>query len=336
MPDPTALAQSGLSDYRIEGRMMRYSAFMPRLYNFCRSLGFRPDRIQPSRAFCSDESQGYPIILIAKHFGTFPFNHGRVGGIVATDRHGPHAEHGEDLVILHASHVGYDPGQHTFGTYRRLRTHDAECGPNCGKIARVLAWYLEEYAYAQTNIRLEQNDGEWYIAVDNALFDQRRREGLFLHLNRFVAMPENGARPAPTRTLSTARMFRAAPALVTDRPHSPRGQLAPIGTELLPDMFYFGRPIADDLEGEGDAQIERNLQPVMPSIVTARHPLLAAAMANTQIEFDRAYRSLVHSPHYHGKNLLFVSGLNIDISPGPEQPFPLTKFIPWAAYARLR
>ena len=78
-----------LSDFHIDGVAMRYSQFVPRLYNLCLSLGFKPGKIMPSRAFCSDESQGYPIILIAKHFGTFPFNHGQVGGIVATDRHGP-------------------------------------------------------------------------------------------------------------------------------------------------------------------------------------------------------------------------------------------------------
>ena len=68
----------------------------------------KPNRIMPSRAFCSDENQGYPIILIAKHFGSFPFNHGRVGVIVVTDRHGPHAHHGKDMVIIQASHVGYE------------------------------------------------------------------------------------------------------------------------------------------------------------------------------------------------------------------------------------
>ena len=61
---------------------MRYSQFIPRLYNLAISLGFERGKIMPSRAFCSDESQGYPIILMAKHFGTFPFNHGLVGGVV--------------------------------------------------------------------------------------------------------------------------------------------------------------------------------------------------------------------------------------------------------------
>ena len=94
-----------IGDFQMEGKMMRYRAFVERLYNFCISLGFTPGKIMPSRAFCSDENQGFPIILITNHLGTFPFNHGRVGGIVATDRHGSYAHHGQDLVIVQASHV---------------------------------------------------------------------------------------------------------------------------------------------------------------------------------------------------------------------------------------
>ena len=81
----------------------------------------------PSRAFCSDENQGYPIILIAKHFGSFPFNHGRVEGIVATDRHGPHAHHGKDVVIIQVSHVGYEPATEQFGMYRRVLPRIRRC-----------------------------------------------------------------------------------------------------------------------------------------------------------------------------------------------------------------
>ena len=70
----------------------------------------------------------------------------------------------------------------------------------------------------------------------------------------------------------------------------------------------------------------------MPYIVNSESPALTAAQANTQIEFDRAYRSIAQDPAYKGKNVLFISGLNVDISPRKEQLFPLTKFIPWAAY----
>ncbi len=72
--------QSIVSNFHLD-HMMRYSLFVPRLYNLCRSPGFEAGNIIPSRAFCSDENQGFPIILIANHFGAFPFNHGRVGGM---------------------------------------------------------------------------------------------------------------------------------------------------------------------------------------------------------------------------------------------------------------
>jgi hypothetical protein len=100
-----------VDDFKIGEVAMRYSPFVPRLYNYCLSLGFQRDLTMSSRSFCSDETQGYPVVLLMQHFGVFPFDHGRVCGRVATDRHGPHAGHGEDLVIVHASHVGYDHAQ---------------------------------------------------------------------------------------------------------------------------------------------------------------------------------------------------------------------------------
>jgi len=66
--------QRMIENLRIGPFAMRCSMFVPRLYNLCRSLGFERHRMLPSRAFCSDESQGYPVILIAQHFGTFPFD----------------------------------------------------------------------------------------------------------------------------------------------------------------------------------------------------------------------------------------------------------------------
>ena len=44
--------------FPIHDMMMRYNVFVPRLYNWCISLGFTPGKVMPSRAFCSDESQG--------------------------------------------------------------------------------------------------------------------------------------------------------------------------------------------------------------------------------------------------------------------------------------
>src|SRR5271169_18046 len=158
--------QRMIENLRIGPYAIRYSQFVPRLYNYCRSLGFERERMMPSRAFCSDESQGYPTMLIAQHFGTFPFDHGRVGGKVAINRHGPHADHGDDLVIVHASHVGYDSEQQRFGVYERLFTAASQYGHNCGKLCAVMHWYREEYDYACANILLGLIDGRRAIFID--------------------------------------------------------------------------------------------------------------------------------------------------------------------------
>lgn len=316
---------------RIGGMAIRYSQFVPKLYNYCLSLGFDRSRIMPSRAFCSDESQGYPVILLAQHFGTFPFDHGLVGGRMATDRHGPHAHHGEDLVIVQASHVGYDAECQKFGVYPRKRTLHGDFGANCGKLSATLTWYQQQYRKAADNILLGSVQDAPAIYIDNEFLDQGRQDGLFLHLDRLL----DPGRPTPLLVLSTSKAFAASPALTaafdgvswTDGRH-------PIGSRLSPDLFHFRRqPV---IGPEGLDLLEQAIAPAMPALVTSPNPALDAARYHARIEFDRSYRTIQNEPAYQGKNVLFVSGLNIDVSPSPALKFPLTKFVPWAAYARLR
>lgn len=313
--------------------MMRYSRFVPRLYNFCLSLGMEPGKIMPSRAFCSDESQGFPIILIAKQFGTFPFNHGVGGGGVAIDRHGPHASHGKDLVIIQASHVGYDPQTRLFGCYRRNQTSDCSQSSNCGKLTEVMSWYRDEYDFACNNIFLEpaQQTGH-QISINNLLLQADRAEGLLLILDRLIDHDAAG-NPILIRSLSTARRFQAAPDLVARiGSRWPTGRRQPIGTMLTPDLFTFRRNRVR--EPESQSHLEQNLINPMPWILTDAAPALAAAQVNTQVEFDRTHRTLNKERGYQNRNLLFIAGLNIDISPREDQVFPLTKFIPWAAHVQ--
>ncbi len=324
-----------MGDFQISDRLMRYSDFIPRFYNLCRSYGFAAGKIMPSRAFCSDESQGFPIILITKHFGTFPFNHGRVGGIVATGRHGPHAHHGQDLAIIQASHVGYDPEADRFGAYRRLQTENCVQGPACGKIQGVLDWYRKEYAFARENIAFSHLNGNDVVIVDNQLLDPDREAGLFLHLASLIDMaPET--RPEPLTIFSTSKAFSVNRAFKSRLPVETwqGGVREPIGDALTADLFHFKRPISKAPEGRD--QLELNLSYSMPQIVTAGHPELVAAQTNTQMEFDRAYRTVIKESGYQDKNLAFISGINIDISPREGQAFPLTKFVPWAAYIQTR
>lgn len=324
-----------MGDFKISERMMRFSAFIPRFYNLCKSYGFEKGRIMPSRAFCSDENQGFPIILIAKHFGAFPFNHGLVGGIVATDRHGPHAHHGKDLVIIQASHVGYEPETSRFGAYRRLQVDDSCHTASCGKIFGVMDWYLKEYDFARNNIAFTRIGDQAVVMIDNLLLDQNRDAGLFLNIDQFVAM-DSGNVPEPLNVLSTSKIFRINPDLKSRLPEScwQEGKRVPVGEKLTANQFYYKKMVSEALEGRD--QLERNLSYSMPGIITSTFPALAAAQANTQIEFDRAYRTIVSEDSYKGKNLAFIAGINIDISPQQGQVFPLTKFVPWAAYVQTR
>ena len=321
--------QSVISGFRI-GNMMRYSQFVPRLYNLCKSLGFEAGNIMPSRAFCSDENQGYPIILITKHFGTFPFNHGMVGGIVASDRHGAHAHHGKDLVIIQASHVGYDPDSKTFGTYRRINTVDDDATVTCGKVGSVIEWYQEEYRFARNNIYLGREGDTCLVTIDNQLLHEDREQGLFLHMDRLVRH-ENGV-PVPVSAQSTSHSYQASPEFEKSLPVDawPADGRRRIGHSLGPELFEFRRITAGDIEGR--SHLEQNLINPMPWIVTSSEPLLVAAQANTQTEFDRAFRTIVREKEYQGKKVLFISCINIDISPREGQLFPLTKCVPWAAY----
>jgi len=321
--------QSVINEFRIDS-MMRYSQFVPRLYNLCKSLGFTAGHIMPSRAFCSDENQGYPIILIAKHFGTFPFNHGMVGGIVASDRHGAHAHHGKDLVIIQASHVGYDPDNKTFGTYRRINTADDDTSMTCGKVGAVIEWYQEEYRFAQNNIYLGREGDDYLVTIDNQLLHEDREQGLFLHLERLVRHDNGG--PVPLRVQSTSHIYQASPEIRESLPADawPLNDRLRIGNYLGPDLFKFRRAIEGNIEGR--SHLEQNLLNPMPWIVTSTEPLLVAAKVNTQAEFDRAFRTIVREKEYQGKKILFISCINIDISPRGGQLFPLTKCVPWAAY----
>jgi len=329
----SGLITNFLGTFQMSDMAIRYSRFIPLVYNLAKSLGFERGKIMPSRAFCSDESQGYPIILIAKHFGSFPFNHGRVGGIVATDRHAPHAHHGKDLVIIQASHVGYDPDNGRFGIYRRLQTEDASETTSCGKICGALDWYLGEFEFARENIFLYQENGQHKVEIDNLLLHAEREQGLILKLDKLIQVDADG-NPVPELSRSTAKTFPASSALL-DYLGDYEWKSGPgeaIGRRLNPELFYFKRDISDQQEGRD--HLENNLLDVMSYIVSSKWPALAAAQVNTQVEFDRTFRTIIKEPAYKNKKILFLSGLNVDISPQEGQVFPLTKFIPWAAYVQ--
>jgi hypothetical protein len=163
----------------------------------------------------------------------------------------------------------------------------------------------------------------------------KRQEGLFLNMPRLIKRDDD-RNFAPLHTHSTSKSFMASSSLQQELKHlGPElqdGRRIPIGKHLKPDMFYFRRNLDETVLGRD--HMEMNLIYPMPWIVTSPWPALTAAQINTQVEFDRALRTVSHASSFRGKCLFYISGLNIDVSPQPGEIFPTTKFVPWAAFLR--
>ncbi len=154
--------------------------------------------------------------------------------------------------------------------------------------------------------------------------------GLFLRLEKMLATNDDGIAP-PVSAQSTSRTYYASDEFTSALGNIKGNGETPIGNKLTADYFYYKKQISPDVEGRN--HLEVNLLNSMPRIVTSRYPLLAAAQINSQIEFDRTFRTIAKNHNYAGKLLVFISGIHIDISPKAGQLFPLTKFVPWwAAY----
>ena len=327
-----------VAPFTIDGLAIPYPEFVPRLYNFCMELGFKRGYITPSRAFCSDENQGLPIILLTKHFGTFPFNHGRVGGILAVNRHGPHSNHGDDLVIVQASHVGYDPDTGEYGSYHRPQISGNNLCVSCGKLTHVITPYLEAYHFACNRTFLHRDvQGRYLITTKNSLIDfgsHPVEHGLVLKLSNIVDEDDQGI-IRPVAAASTTQSYEVSEDFKQQLDSAgyewKGGQGECICKWLTGDLFYFKREFH---ETDDSIMLEKNLIEFMPDIVSAKYPPLRAAKTNMQLEFARVLKSIRLSEEYKGRNLLYISGLNIDISEWGGFP-PTNYFVPWAAHVQL-
>ena len=187
----------------------------------------------------------------------------------------------------------------------------------------MLSWYQAEYDFACQQILLDRDGNTPIVIIDNQLFNEEREEGVFLNHELMVASDE------VIESYSTSRAFAASPQLVERIGDAWPDKKTTIGNFLFPELFQFKRKM-DDMVASG--LLNRNLIDHMPSIISSQSPALAAAQVNSQMEFDRTFRTIVKEKAYRNKKVAFISGIHVDISPREDQLFPLTKFVPWAAY----
>ena len=104
-----------------------------------------------------------------------------------------------------------------------------------------------------------------------------------------------------------------------------------IGGFLRADAFEFRKKQLD--RNEPNYFLERHLLANIQEIVTSAAPFLTAALAASQLEFERTVATLVGNPLYKGKNLMYVAGVNIDVSPSKVEKNILgdTMFLPVAS-----
>jgi hypothetical protein len=210
---------------------------------------------------------------------------------------------------------------------------------SCGKITHVITPYLDQYKFARNRIfLLRGEDDQYLINVKNSFTDFSShpvKNGLVLRLQDIVKSNRNGI-IRPVGTYSTSQTYEVSDSFrkrIDSAGYSWKpGHGEKIGDLLTADLFNYREELH---ETDESILLERNLIEFMPLIVTAQNPQLQAAKINIQQEFARALESIHRGQEYAGKNLLYIAGLNIDISEYHEYP-ATTYFVPWAAHIQLK
>lgn len=326
-------------------RNFRFSQFAPRLYNYCTGkMGMRHGTIMPARAFCSDGSQGYPTMLLAKHFGTFPFDYGQIGGTFDFNRSPAVVTHGRDLVVVQATHVGYDPATKQYGKYPRHRTalepDEVAFTSNCGHVAGVTKPYIKAYQSATSHTQIGRcaKTGEYTVYMRNFFLSDcsaRYKNRVRFDIKRMFKSQDYVEVDPVARTFIASSEFSAHLDKYPQFQKLTAGDTAvPLGNALTPEWFTFERTGMD-----ARPFYEENLKEIMEWVVIQPEPMLAAAQGCVQAEFHR-FLSEVHfaKAMFDQKNMFYIAGVIVDVAPEPEQLrgddafFPRTLFVPWAAY----
>lgn len=326
-----------MGEVRLNEYEMKYTDFVPKLYNWAKSLGMQKGLIVPSVGFCADGNQGFASLQIFKHFGSYPFNYGYLAGVRAMEKFGPRLSEGESAVIVQAPHVGYDPKARSFGRSRRPAAHDA-IGASCDVLASTIAPYVKEYEQMRKKVWLGLQGDEVQVVLSNDAIreDDGTQEGMFLRLDRILA--DGVERPILRQSFS--RVYRASAWFTSKVRSLLEAEAGPAMAVRLPpgllddSLCYFKKPSLPKTES---TRLHRLLIPHLPRILSTNlEPELTAALVVMQSEFDRSVRSLSEAAEYKGKRVLLVSGINVDVSPheGEGQAFPSITFLPWAAYVQ--
>ncbi len=307
----------------IKGRLIPYPEFLPRLKNFCLSLGFKKSvamvqEFSPA-VYAPSAHERDPLLAIAD--------------TVASDD--------TELVIILSTRVPYEPSWGVYSGLPRPLIHERTDRHLEGTVSHFIAPYLAQYLYARNHIYIGcKKDGRRFIALPADLIDdgmQRGGRSLHIRLDK-IAEPDGDGRFSPLSAeglLVSYPLAKEIDQVLKDHSFDWEvGRMQRIDAFLTADLLAFNATEPENTppaKGNNSNNFAQTLLPQMHRIVTHANPQLRAAVIHLNYEFSRLIDQLL--PALGPKksvNLLCVAGLDIDVAAfkGRGERY----FVPWAAY----
>lgn len=293
------LANGTTPSCHIRGRMIPFNEFLPRLKNYCLSLGFIKPLVQTPGSVTAQP----PLLQ-------------------------------NDSVIILSTRVPYEPRWGVYGGLPRPLIHERADHHPEGTISSFIVPYLQQYQFAQQHIYLACKEDDQYLITLPAEFikDGKECDGkkLKILLEKIVEVDGDG-RFSPqsiSDTSITCKISGQFSRLLRENRFSwmsGRGQR--IGKFLTEDLFEFAE---EKKENGSQSEFVETLLPVMNHIVTNENPQLQAALFHLQHEFSRTVDAVQSTDRRQDSlNLLCIAGLDIDVAAFKERG--KRYFVPWAA-----
>jgi hypothetical protein len=294
------LANGAAPSCHIRGRMIPFKEFLPRLKNYCLSLGFIKPTVETPQSTTAQ--------------AVMPKN---------------------DSIIILSTRVPYEPSWGVYGGLPRPLIHERTEHHPEGTTSNFIAPYLQQYQFAQQHIYLAcKEDNQCYITLPQDLV-KGEGEGdgkkLKILLEKIIEVDGDG-HYAPFSISDTSMTYRISEQflqLLKEKRFtwlSGRGQR--IGKFLTEDLFEFA---GEKKENSSQSEYVETLLPVMNHIVTNENPQLQAALCHLQNEFSRTVDAVQSTERQQdSRNLLCIAGLDIDVAAfkGRGRRY----FVPWAAF----
>lgn len=286
----------------IRGRMIPFNEFLPRLKNYCLSLGFIKPIVQTPESPTAQP--------------TFIKN---------------------DSVIILSTRVPYEPSWGVYGGLPRPLIHERTEHHLEGTTSYFIAPYLQQYQFAQQHIYLAcKEDDQYLITLPQELIKSRKNhdgKNLKILLEKIIEVDLDG-HFSPFSISDTSITFRISEQflqLLKEKRFtwlSGRGQR--IGKFLTEDLFEFAE---EKKENGRQSEFVETLLPAMNHIVTNENPQLQAALFHLHNEFSRTADAVQSTDRQQESlNLLCIAGLDIDVAAfkGRGKRY----FVPWAAFCQ--